>query len=397
MSIELRTSTWDDFPSVKVINARGENGYRGQVDFDAHRLVFTPDRSIMAFDGKNMVGNALSYEMDMYIPGGLSKIAAVASVSVQATHRRKGINRSIMKYQLEDIHSRQEPLAVLQASESIIYGRYGYGMASFENNLEIEKTRSAYAIDHVPEGQSYFIEESEAREIFPQIYAKAIENRVGMVRRNENWWEFRFREPGLKGGDPKSWFVKYQKNGENDGYLRYTINDVELNVIELIASSHEAYSSLWRLCLDMDLVDIIKAEHRPADEELKWMLADPRRLVEHSCDRYWVRLVDVKKALSQRSYLVDGSLTLEVRDSFLPWNQEVVELRSESGESSCGTSNRNPDIVLSAGDLGAVYLGGVNFSTLLAAGRIEEITKGSISKANLMFSTKRNPWGFDGW
>ena len=397
MSIELRTSTWDDFPSVKIINARGENGYRSQVDFDAHRLVFTPDRSIMAFDGKNMVGNALSYEMDMYIPGGLSKIAAVASVSVQATHRRKGINRSIMKYQLEDIHSRQEPLAVLQASESIIYGRYGYGMASFENNLEIEKTRSAYAIDHVPEGQSYFIEESEAREICPQIYAKAIENRVGMVRRKENWWEFRFREPGLKGGDSKSWFVKYQKNGQNEGYLRYTISDVELNIIELIASSHEAYSSLWRLCLDMDLVDIIKAEHRPADEELKWMLADPRRLVEHSCDRYWVRLVDVKKALSQRSYSVDGSLTLEVRDSFLPWNEEVVELRSESGESSCATSNRNPDIVLSAGDLGAVYLGGINFSTLLAAGRIEEITKGSISKANLMFSTKRNPWGFDGW
>ena len=397
MTIELRTSTWNDFPSVKVINARGENGYRSQVDFDAHRLVFTPDRSIMAFDGKNMVGNALSYEMDMYIPGGISKIAAVASVSVQATHRRKGINRSIMKYQLEDIHSRQEPLAVLQASESIIYGRYGYGMASFESNLEIEKTRSAYAIDHASEGQPYFIEESEAREIFPQIYSKAIENRVGMVRRRENWWEFRFREPGLKGGDPKSWFVKYQKNGETDGYLRYTINEAELNIIELIASSHEAYSSLWRLCLDMDLVDTIKAEHRPADEELKWMLADPRRLVEHSSDRYWVRLVDVKKALSQRSYSVDGSLTLEVKDNFLPWNQEVVELRSESGESSCATSNKNPDIVLSAGDLGAVYLGGINFSTLLASGRIEEITKGSVSKANFMFSTERKPWGFDGW
>ncbi len=397
MPIELRASTWDDFPSVKVINARGENGYRSQVDFDAHRLVFTPDRSIMAFDGKNMVGNALSYEMDMYIPGGISKIAAVASVSVQATHRRKGINRSIMKYQLEDIHSRQEPLAVLQASESIIYGRYGYGMASFESNLEIEKTRSAYAIDQVSEGQPYFIEESEAREIFPQIYAKAIENRVGMVSRKENWWEFRFREPGLKGGDPKSWFIKYQKDGINDGYLRYTIDDTELNIIELMASSHDAYSSLWRLCLDMDLVDIIKAEHRPVDEELKWMLADPRRLVEHSCDRYWVRLVDVKKALSQRSYSIDGSLILEVKDSFLPWNQEVVELRSESGESSCATSNRNPDIVLSAGDLGAVYLGGINFSTLLAAGRIEEVTKGSVTKANHMFSTTRNPWGFDGW
>ena len=232
MSIELRTSTWDDFPLVKIINARGENGYRTQADFDAHKLVFTPDRSIMAFDGNHMVGNALSYEMDMYIPGGVSKIAAVASVSVQATHRRQGINRAIMKFQLEDIYSRGEPLAVLQASESIIYGRYGYGLASFESNLEIEKMRSAYAIEHVSSGQAYFIEESEAREIFPQIYSKAIKNRNGMVTRKENWWEFRFREPGLKGGDPKSWFVKYQKNGQDDGYLRYTINVPELNVIE---------------------------------------------------------------------------------------------------------------------------------------------------------------------
>ncbi|HJO60492.1 MAG: GNAT family N-acetyltransferase [SAR202 cluster bacterium] len=397
MSIELKTSTWDDFPLVKIINARGENGYRTQADFDAHQLVFTPERSIMAFDGKHMVGNALSYEMDMYIPGGLSKIAAVASVSVQATHRRKGINRAIMKYQLEDIYSRGEPLAVLQASESIIYGRYGYGLASFESNLEIEKTRSAYAVEHASMGQTYFVEESEAREIFPQIYSKAIENRNGMVTRQENWWEFRFREPGLKGGDPKSWFVKYQENGQDDGYLRYTINGTELNVIELIASSHQAYSSLWRICLDMDLVDVIKAEHRPADDELKWMLADPRRLVERSSDRYWVRLVDVRTALSQRSYSSDGSLILKIQDDFLPWNKQVVELSSESGKSLCSISNKTPDIILTAGDLGAVYLGGINFSTLLSANRIEEVTEGSVAQANLMFSTSRKPWGFDGW
>ena len=397
MSIELKTSTWDDFPLVKIINARGENGYRTQADFDAHQLVFTPERSIMAFDGKHMVGNALSYEMDMYIPGGLSKIAAVASVSVQATHRRKGINRAIMKYQLEDIYSRGEPLAVLQASESIIYGRYGYGLASFESNLEIEKTRSAYAVEHASTGQTFFVEESEAREIFPQIYSKATENRNGMVTRKENWWEFRFREPGLKGGDPKSWFVKYQENGQDDGYLRYTINGTELNVIELIASSHEAYSSLWRICLDMDLIDVIKAEHRPADDELKWMLADPRRLVEHSSDRYWVRLVDVRTALSQRSYSLDGSLILKIQDDFLPWNKQVVELSSESGKSSCTISNKTPDIILTAGDLGAVYLGGINFSTLLSANRIEEVTEGSVVRANLMFSASRKPWGFDGW
>ena len=218
-----------------------------------------------------------------------------------------------------------------------------------------------------------------------------------MVTRKENWWEFRFREPGLKGGDPKSWFVKYQENGKNDGYLRYTINGTELNVIELIASTHQAYSSMWRICLDMDLIDVIKAEHRPADEELKWMLADPRRLIEHSNDRYWVRLVDVKVALSQRSYSIDGSLIFKIQDDFLPWNQEVIELSCESGEVSCVNSSKDPAIILTVGDLGAVYLGGINFSTLLSANRIEEVTQGSVSKANLMFSTPRKPWGFDGW
>ena len=32
-----------------------------------------------------------------------------------------------------------------------------------------------------------------------------------------------------------------------------------------------------------------------------------------------------------------------------------------------------------------------------SANRIEELTQGSVNKANLMFSSSRKPWGFDGW
>ena len=48
-------------------------------------------------------------------------------------------------------------------------------------------------------------------------------------------------------------------------------------------------------------------------------------------------------------------------------------------------------------DKNIIPLGGINFSTLSSANRIEELTQGSIAKANLMFSTPRKPWGFDGW
>ena len=395
--IEYRKNTWDEFARVKITNARGENGYRTETDLNAHRLIFEPDRAWSAFDGDHMVGNCVSYPMIMNIPGGSIPIAAVASVSVQATHRRRGINRNMMRLQLEDIYSRNEPLAVLQASESIIYGRYGYGMSSFEDSLSIMKEHGAYAHEYRPSGRLYFCDEDEAITIFPDIYQSAIQNRVGTTVREDNWWQFRFLEPGLKGGDPRSWFVRHVESGINTGYVRYTINGRVLHILELVSSTFEGYSALWRFCLDMDLVDTIEAAHRPVDEELRWMLADPRRLISSSEDRSWLRLVDAKSALENRSFSSEGSLTLRIKDDFLPWNDGVYTLSTDGHNSECVVSEKSPDITLSTSDVAAAYLGGVRFYLLARSGRINEDTPGSIDLLDRLFATDRMPWGIDGW
>ena len=44
-----------------------------------------------------------------------------------------------MRAQLDDIHARKEPVAYLWASEETIYGRYGYGLASWALEAEIPK------------------------------------------------------------------------------------------------------------------------------------------------------------------------------------------------------------------------------------------------------------------
>ncbi len=395
--IEYRKNTWDEFARVKITNARGENGYRTETDLNAHRLIFEPDRAWSAFDGDHMVGNCVSYPMIMNIPGGSIPIAAVASVSVQATHRRRGINRNMMRLQLEDIYSRNEPLAVLQASESIIYGRYGYGMSSFEDSLSIMKEHGAYAQEYRPSGRLYFCDEDEARTIFPDIYQSAIQNRVGTTVREDNWWQFRFLEPGLKGGDPRSWFVRHVESGINTGYVRYTINGRVLHILELVSSTFEGYSALWRFCLDMDLVDTIEAAHRPVDEELRWMLADPRRLISSSEDKSWLRLVDAKSALENRSFSSEGSLTLRIKDDFLPWNDGVYTLSTDGHNSECVVSEKPPDITLSTSDVAAAYLGGVRFDLLARSGRINEHTPGSIDLLDRLFATDRMPWCIDGW
>ena len=67
----------------------------------------------------------------MTVPGTVLPVAGVTAVSVLPTYRRRGILRSLMRRQITDIAARgEEPVAALWASETPLYGKYGYGRAS---------------------------------------------------------------------------------------------------------------------------------------------------------------------------------------------------------------------------------------------------------------------------
>jgi predicted N-acetyltransferase YhbS len=90
------------------------------------------DRTIAAFDGAAMVGVAGAYSFRMRVPGALAAVAGVTLVGVLPSHRRRGILASLMREQLDDVHDRGEAVAALFASEAGIYGRFGYGRASWQ-------------------------------------------------------------------------------------------------------------------------------------------------------------------------------------------------------------------------------------------------------------------------
>ena len=72
-------------------------------------------------------------------------VAGVSNVEVQPTHTRRGIMTQMMRHQIDGIHERGEPLAALFATESGIYGRFGYGIGAVHEQWSIEKRHSAYA------------------------------------------------------------------------------------------------------------------------------------------------------------------------------------------------------------------------------------------------------------
>jgi predicted acetyltransferase len=53
---------------------------------------------------------------------------------------------------------------------------------------------------------------------------------------------------------------------------------------------------------------------------------------------------------------------------------------------------RESDIVCSAADLGATYLGGATFRQLHRAGRIDEVRPGGLERADILFASDPAPW-----
>ncbi|MFL5737157.1 MAG: GNAT family N-acetyltransferase, partial [Actinomycetota bacterium] len=134
----------DEFTSAVL--AIGQ--YFGMVPEEERMQRFTNllplERMYGAWSDGAIVGGAGSFEFTLTVPGGDLPTAGVTVVGVLPTHRRRGVLRSLMRKQLDDAHERGEPLAALWASEESIYGRFGYGLASFCGEITLAREHTSF-------------------------------------------------------------------------------------------------------------------------------------------------------------------------------------------------------------------------------------------------------------
>ena len=143
------------------------------------------DRMFGAWSNGAVVGGAGSFPFDLTVPGGDLPTAGVTVVGVLPTHRRRGVLRSLMRAQLDDAHERGEPLAALWASEESIYGRFGYGLASFCGEITLPREYTAFAHPFEPEGTLRLIEPEEAQETIPPVFERIRPEWPGMFTRSD--------------------------------------------------------------------------------------------------------------------------------------------------------------------------------------------------------------------
>jgi predicted acetyltransferase len=398
-SLTARVITDDEYDDWIRVVSTAFGGFPEPAEIELNRQRLPLERTIGAFVAGDLVGTAGSYGFDMTVPGGETiPVAGVTAVGVLGTHRRRGALRTMVQCELDATADRGEAMSILNASESGIYGRFGYGLAQQYQTLQLDADRASFVPDP-PAHSLRLVARTDALDVIRPIFDAYRLTRAGEVSRNDAFWGGVLGEHEVWEGGGKFFLVVADPAGDDPGgYAIYTMQDQgqglmkRLVVRELAAASPETEAALWRYCVELDLVGTVEMTSRPLDDPIRFRLTEPRQLqVIRQSDYLWVRLLDVPASLSARAYGTDDEIVIEVRDSLRPDVGGRFRLHGSPKGGECDRTTAPAELDVTVADLGAMYLGGVNASTLARAGRVTELRPGALELADELFGSALAP------
>jgi predicted acetyltransferase len=371
-----------------------------------------PGRTLGAFADGKVIGGADAYTGWLTVPGGRRvPHAAVTHVGVLPTHTRRGVLSALLRRQLADIAGRGEAVASLRASEAVIYERFGYGVATWAADYELDRRRGrlrepVHGDASAPgaRGPVRLADPGTAGKLLPELYRGAAW--TGSIDRPSYWWNQRRAWAAASPGP--AYVAVYGPDGAEDGFVTYHPVDAgewfrgrdrTVVVDDFVAHGAAAYAGLTRYLAELDLIDTVRLPGRPVDDPLPLLFTDARAVrVTSVRDETWLRLVDVHRALGARSYGTaflppGGALVIEVTDDVLPGNSGGYLI----GADGVSRTGKSADIALGVAALAAAYLGGTRFTALAQAGRVTERRPGALALADALFATERAPFAGTGF
>ncbi|WP_197523245.1 GNAT family N-acetyltransferase [Actinokineospora pegani] len=353
--------------------------------WDAYAGTFEPGRTLGAFAGEELAGTALAWSSSLRVPGGDQLgMAAISRVGVRADHRRRGALTGLMRALLADAAERGEPLCGLQVSEPVIYGRFGFGLASRLDRVTVRADLARFHPGLPAGGRVRLVDgtREEIVDVLAPLHDRCAVGRTGAMVRARPMWDALFGwmerplraivHTGPDGDDGAALFMSSRTPGSFGA---------RLDVVDFVAADTGAAIGLWRFLLSIDLVREVFVFARPTDELVADMFVDPRAVTSRvSGDDLWLRLVDVERALRARSWACP--LSIEVRDALLPGNSGVHRV-SESGVERGGGA---ADIVVDVDVLSQLYLGATSATSLAGVGRLTAASPEALARADTAFA-----------
>ena len=326
--------------------------------------------------------------------GHLEPATFITDVTVRASHRRRGLLRTLMTNTLT--RSKEEGLAfaALTATEGSIYGRFGYGISTRDQSVEIV-VDGRFKLNHAPSGTVSMADPLAIDDLRLKVFSEFHRARRGSHNRQP--WHVDYasgRWDPQKGGPNRRVrsIVHHNDDGEPDGVVSYQIDKdfgSQITILDMVATTPDAEVALWEFLASVDLIEMIKAPKVDPATPLPWAVEDPRvvKFTRH-IDLGWLRILDVKKAMAVRGWDHQGSVTFHVVDPMGyaegTWQVDVEAPGAPATVTKVDDSTDAATLDVAA--LGSLYFGMGRGFSLAAAHRITG-TDEQIAAVDRMFST----------
>ena len=213
--INVRLLVPDEYTAWQEVIANAFGGDLRPEDQEIWKQRAEFDRYLAALEGEHMVGTGGAVTYEMTVPGGAAMtVGGVTAIATRPTHRRRGVLTAVMR-RLQDIgRERGESVGILWASESTIYGRFGFGPAIEGCDVPLDRAHARLRDPRPPEGRLRQLSRDEARVVFPEAYPRLCAGIPGSLARTAADWQIYFHDSEhWRSGASSHRYVVYERGG----------------------------------------------------------------------------------------------------------------------------------------------------------------------------------------
>ncbi len=308
----------------------------------------------------------------------LLPLEMITDVTTSPAHRRRGLVRRLMEAGLAKAAADGVPLAALTASEATIYGRWGFGPATFAQGVEVDTGPRFGLRSFVDTGRVELIEPPDNWPIIRGVFDRFHASTRGSVDWPQFYEVIHTGAYDFEDGGPDKKLrgvVHLDSTGAVDGVALYKYAGQDgakrkVKVTEMIALTPASSLALWKFLGDIDLVNHVSLGLAHPEDPLRWALTDINALkfTAHS-EFLWIRVLDVERALEARPWSSDGTVVLAITD---PLGHAAGDFRIEvsQGRARVTRTEARPELTVSAETLASLYLGAASVTAMHHAGRV---------------------------
>lgn len=353
------------------------------------RLLPAHNRSLVAEvtpDGQERIlGGAARLDTGLSLPGGARvPVAGLTAVGVTPGAHGRGAFRALLEAHLRECRERGDAASVLMASETPLYGRFGYGLATRSAGWEVDGHVARRLRPDAPTSGPVTVEPGRGPELDELLHAVREESgtrRAGLLTRTPAWWE-KVLGPSQSwmGGGPQLIALHWNADDRCDGYVMYDVDfrhgrqanaESTITIRELVAPSVAVELDLWRFLAGLPWAHQLHWSHGPVDPAALYWMENTRALrrMWHA-DFLWMRPLDLPALTENREFAAEGTVALEVSDPVFNDLAGRFDLQVREGTGRWVPADGPADLKVSVADLGELWLGDVRARRLLGAQRI---------------------------